>query len=368
MKRSLLLILAAGLMSWVSLGANSVGTITYFEGDLSIRRNGAVIPAARIDFGFAVEDLDVIVTGRGSNAEITLDARTGVSAVLKVNPATRFTLNLSALRTEQTATVDLASGSIGLKVARLSGASGLNVRTGNAVMGVRGTEFRVVTAVNEDVLVTTTEGSVEVTDSRGRSQFSRPGTIVEALVSGLQSRAVTAAALQAFETQWGGERVQAFKADLPRAIRDFGGRYEQHYAQFQRAFQRLQAQQAILTKWAEEDRRGTLGGRADQLREKRSLIGPLLGLRQSTFFLERLIPRLLETAEYASETNLTGLYKPGVTYQAFFMELNRNWLNLDAQIAQVNHAWKMYARRNDGVLPVDDTASSGIGGSSGFFD
>jgi ferric-dicitrate binding protein FerR (iron transport regulator) len=76
--------------------------------------------------------------------------------------------------------VELLAGRLNFQIDKMAGSSGFEVRTQAAVMGVRGTTFSVITAPQGEILVTTREGRVEVSDSEGSVSYAQPGQVVEA--------------------------------------------------------------------------------------------------------------------------------------------------------------------------------------------
>lgn len=356
-----------------ALWANDpIGSVTYLEGYPEVIRNGGEI-FDWIDFGFEVENYDQVETDDGSIVEIQIDASTGIDASVTVQPSTVFYFDLSSLRGEQNGGIELLGGSVEVVARRLVGNSKLDVRTSTAVMGVRGTKFSVTTAINGDILVTTTEGSVEVTPDSGEPRYAVPGQAVEQTIEGVfRNISIEGVDADAFRRSWFQDRVAAFDANASRVISFFGGRYLEQRETFAEAYRNLLSQRDIIDKWIGEDEEGRIGSRADVMREKRELFGELARIRQSLFLFERTYYRLAQMAPYAGGDVLTMQIAPGVDAGQLFEIVAEDRRVFTRRMAIVRYVMKLYALRNDGVMPF--AGVSGIENDpflapdDGFFD
>lgn len=105
---------------------------------------------------------DVIKTSAKSKANIMLDDGT----VLKLGPSSELSLaNYDYSDKARQTDLKLDSGSVALKVTKLTKDSKFNVKTVTAVAGVRGTKFFMSVNDNKDVDVAVYDGKVEVTNS-----------------------------------------------------------------------------------------------------------------------------------------------------------------------------------------------------------
>jgi len=259
-----------------------IGEILYFEGEVSLQREDKVLTEMDIDFGFGIQNYDLLSTGPNSYMEIEIFDTTGIGGKIKMDPRSAFYLEISDLRTQQVGAVELLAGRLNFDVAKMTGSSGFDVRTQSAVMGVRGTTFSVITAPGGEALVTTQSGKVEVSNTQGSVTFSQPGQVVEvAESSNLQTIPVTPSTLEGFEKNWMDTKIQAFRANAPRAIAGYARRFEQLRNQFTRSFARLDEVKEVVEKWKREDRVGGIGGRMELAREKRQVIGALMGIRRN---------------------------------------------------------------------------------------
>ena len=144
------------------------GLITYFDGDVSIRRGSITIEA---DFGLPVFQGDVLETGSNSLLIIQLNSK----GELKLKGDTILVLETTGKETS----LILNRGSVFSKVNRLVNGS-FFVRTLSMVAGVRGTEFFVAygrrVETEPDVWLCVNEGAVNVALTKtGESVIVREG-------------------------------------------------------------------------------------------------------------------------------------------------------------------------------------------------
>jgi hypothetical protein len=121
--------------------ADEIGRLKVVQGSVRIERAGAVLPAV---VGAAVQQGDVLVTGRDGTAGVTLNDDSRLSAgpdTVLVLDQFAFDSTTHAGRLETTlrqGTLAAVSG----KIARQTPGA-MRVRTPSTILGVRGTEFAV---------------------------------------------------------------------------------------------------------------------------------------------------------------------------------------------------------------------------------
>ena len=100
--------------------------------------------------GVKLYEEDEIRTGKESSAKILLDEN-GSTGRLDLKPESRMRLGVFEMNEarEKTTVLDLAIGSVLVKVEKLQGNSKFHVRTPNSISGVRGTEFLVTAKPKE---------------------------------------------------------------------------------------------------------------------------------------------------------------------------------------------------------------------------
>lgn len=375
-KRVLAAVLLSAALGSAGFAGESIGEIVYVEGTVDLTRNGSRI-AGEPDFGSPVENYDLIAAGTDGLAEVSIDPATGIDALIKVNRNSSFYFELSAMGGgRRKAGVELLAGSVALSVKKLAGTA-VEVRTANAVMGVRGTEFVVTTAPGGELLVTCSTGLVECRDTENNVLFAEPGQVVEQVPGASFRRIpVTVSSLEEFTRNWMAEKIEVFKSQALRAIESYGSRYARYSGEFRTQYARLMDHWTVISKWMAEEKAGTVGGTMEVMREKRALIGPMLEMRGTLFMFERIYYRLLELREYYDQGYGRGIMSNGQSSAAVFRQLDREHALLDSQMSMVRYITKLYAERNGGDVPggltETDTGEFFSGGSfedtDSFFD
>ena len=331
-----------------------IGSIAYLEEGVEIDRNRETIPSWDVYIGMGVENYDLLRTDETGYAEVELDSPRSAPSIVRISPNTSFYFEMNKIGRDDTTTIGLITGSLSVKVAKLSGRQSVEVATESALMGVRGTDFGVTLSPGGDILVTAEEGRVSCIDDSGQELFAEPGAVVEKRPGELfRQIPVAVSDLETFRRDWYAERLEVFKANALRAIKFYAGRYMQLKSRFDSAYAELQGNDPVLRKWYEEDRRGQIGGRMESLREKRELIGALLELRKILYIFERVYFRLVELEGYYREGYGRGQIEPGLSSAAFFNRFNREKEELGKKMAELRYITKLYAKRNDGNFPTD---------------
>lgn len=348
--------LAAALLGCALAAAlparDRVGEITYLENELTVMRDNLTLGPEEVDIGMELENLDLLKTGRTGFAEVGLE--TPRAAVIKVAPGTTFYLEVNIAGKQKKTTVGAITGSLAMKVQKLSAGQQLNVASEAALMGVRGTSFEVSLSPAGDLLVTCTEGQVDCTDEEGQELSALPGAAVEQRAGeGFVAVPVAVSDLERFRRDWYAERLEAFKANPRKAIRAYALRYRELRGRFLQAYAALAGERQVLDKWYGEDRQGKVGGNLEMLKEKKRLVGHLLALRRILFLFERVYYRLSELQEYYRQGYGEGELQDGLTSRAFFQEFERDRQELARKMAEVRYLTKLYARRNGGAFPTD---------------
>jgi len=348
---ALALVLLAGLPAAAQA---EIGAIAYMEEGVEIDRNRETIPAWDVFIGMGVENYDLMRTDGTGYAEVELDSPRSAPSIVKISPNTSFYFEMNKIGRDDTTTIGLITGSLSVKVAKLSGRQNVEVATESALMGVRGTDFDVTLSPGGDILVTAEEGRVSCIDDSGQELFAEPGRVVEKRPGELfREVPVAVSDLETFQREWYAERLEVFKANALGAIKFYAGRYLRLKSRFDSVYGDLQGNTQILRKWYEEDRHGRIGGRMESMREKKELIGELLELRKILYMFERVYFRLIELEGYYREGYGRGQIEPGLSSAAFFNRFNREKRELGEKMAELRYITKLYAKRNDGNFPTD---------------
>ena len=348
----------------------SVGVIQELLGDVVVTRSGEVLDA--IDVGDTIENYDLIKTGAGGSLIVALDRSSGMSGTLAVKPKSVFAVKTEVLRGNPTTEGEVLAGSVAVKVRKIAGDPALNVRTGNAVMGVRGTAFEVVLSVNDSLLVACNEGRVLCTGMDGEKVEAEPGQAVES-AAGARLRRVPVAVsnLVAFRDAWLTDEIQAFKANPRSALDQYARSYRRLRDQFRAAFAPLAAD-ATLEAWRAERRAGVSPGATEiaVMKQKSAIATKLMAVRRSMFLFERVYYRLDEIRSYVGDSDLRAALPSGGTVYDFYREFTSERAELERKVALYRYALSLFAERNGGRDPLagDDETGDFFGEDDDFFN
>jgi ferric-dicitrate binding protein FerR (iron transport regulator) len=332
------------------LKGGEVGEVVFATGDVRIARNGSAIED--VPEGTGVENWDLVKTGESSSAELELRALKAPKTVIKVKENTAFTVDLNKVGSKNLTHVDMITGSITLKVQKLSKAQDLSVTSDTAMMGVRGTSFEVATVPTGDTLVTCSEGSVECLDKETEKKYyAKPGQVVEAVSGGTPKLVNAVASLGEYMDNWLEEKVRLLKQDALAQIKKYHKLYEKYSAEFEKSYAALSTANGILDKWIREDKEGKTGSNIEVMKEKKTVIGYLMKIQKSLFWMERVYFRLKKIQKYHDQGFGVGEIKPGLSTKDFFATLGNS--DFEARLARVLFVHKLYAKRNDGSTPLD---------------
>jgi hypothetical protein len=135
------------------------GTVTFAAGEAN---RVAARRAFRLATGDAIYQGDVVETARRTRIELTL----ADGSVLRLGPLSRVELDTAAFGTgadDRKVSARLRVGNVWAKVTRaVGGEARFEVKTDNAVAGVRGTTFRVDASADRSVVVKVYAGAVAV--------------------------------------------------------------------------------------------------------------------------------------------------------------------------------------------------------------
>jgi FecR protein len=320
------------------------------EGDVAVVRNGAAVDNVAI--GLDVENFDLVKTGSDGLAELDLGSPQSPRMTVKVSSDTQFSLEIASLPGSQQTTVNIVGGSISMKVARLSAAQAVQVKTDTTAMGVRGTDFVVTAPPSGDVLVTCDDGEVVCTDDQGRELHAIPGTVVEKRPAELfRAVPVSTADLEGFRSRWSAERLQNLEQNAFTRIQANVTLYNRLVQELNQAYAELTRSQRIVNKWKDEDRRGRIGQRNEVAQERRVVGALLVRLRRTQFQLERVIFRLERLKRVHDRGFGAGTLSGGVTTAQFFQRLDSERPDVEQKLAQTRYVTKMYGKRNEGRVP-----------------
>jgi FecR protein. len=366
-------LLAASALAAYALATPRIGSIDYLEGDVSISRGGTLISGPAI--GDSIASGDLIKTSSEGSLIIAMDKNTGMQGTIAVRPRSSLYINLDTVKGEPRTRIDILTGAIGSKVAKLAGSPTMGVSSSSATMSVRGTEFEVAVSVNADdssadarqaVLVTCSESAVAVNDgdeevevAAGKVLEKRPGEKFRFIP-------VAESSVKGYTERWIADEITAFKANAPRALENYAKRYADLSARFAAAYDPFQRSQTPK-KWADEDRRGVKANPLDAavLKEKKEIAGYLVEIKKILFSFERVYSRIDEIADLIQgSADEKRLVKPGLTAGDLVKIIKAERETLASQVAKYHYIEALYRERSpdgDAFANNDDFFSSSDG-------
>ena len=349
--------------------AERIGEAVYLEGEVTIVRDGEELDSSDVQIGMDLANFDLMKTGPRALAEIKITSSKAPAMTIKVSSNTQFSFELSKMGSKTQSSIGLLTGSISLKVSKLTGSSSVNVKTESVAMGVRGTEFTVAAPSTGDILVTCDEGEVVCTEESGEELAITPGKAVEKR-QGERFRAIPVAVSDAetFRKNWSMERITSLKSNALRAIQNFAKQYIALSEELNANFQILMKKQSILNKWAQEDKAGKIGGKMDLMKEKKEIVGILFKLRKTLFRFERIYYRLVELREYYNQGYGKGSIQAGMTTDQFFKRMDGERKDLEKKMAKIRQVARLYADRNEGKTPTGAFDDTEMEEGEDFFD
>jgi hypothetical protein len=345
-----LLLAVTGVGAGAAFADDTIGSITYLEGTVTMVRDGADVDAVAI--GQDLQGFDLIKTGDDGAAELSITAAKLPHMSIKVSADTQFSVEVATVNGRLESTVGVLGGQVALKVAKLLPQQSVQVRTESAVMGVRGTDFTVTAPETGDVLVGCDEGEVVVTDDQGRNLSAIPGSVVEQRPGeAYRTVPVAVTGLEQFRVNWGTERKQFLQRNALKFIQANARLYFQLSREFNALHVELSRNRGTMNKWAFEDRAGKIGSPAEVERERRVIGGLLVRLRRTAFRLERVAFRL-ERLQVLHDRGIgTGTLEGGMTTKVFFAQIARERRDVARKLALTRFLTKQYLKRNQGQLP-----------------
>lgn len=361
----------AALLVGAAAAPSYVGTVEYMVGEATLTRGDAV---RDVELGDRIENFDLIKTSSDGRVDIKLAPGTGMSGSITVKPKTAFTVRTEVVKGSGATEAETMAGAVSVKVKKVAGAPTLRVRTGNTVMGVRGTEFEVATSVNDSLLVSCSEGRVACFDEDGNEEEAFPGQAVRrAAGEGLVRVPVAVSSLEEFRESWIAEELSVFSAAPVRALGQYASAYDRNAAAFAKAFAALDADPALAA-WRKAARAGTPPPRSNDVKnmaEKSRVAPKLMAVRRVLFLFERVYYRLDEVRSLVPASAAGQALPNGETVSAFLARVGRELPALERRTAAYRQALRLFAERNDGGVPVgpaEDDGESFFGSDDGFFD
>lgn len=345
---ALLLCLGAGLLPLWS--QETVGEIQYLDGYVDLHRGGEILELFSSDIGFPLEAVDTIQTGDDGLVEFELTNLQSGGTTINVGNNTVFRIETSLSNRTSRAKLEVFSGSISLKVAKLSGREQLSVQTESAVMGVRGTEFEVVTAPDGSVLVLCEEGRVSCVDENDNEEFAEAGRGVEKLpgdpLNGLE---IEEGGYAEFRANWRTERLSIFRSGAPVFIRAYVRQNQRLLPRFNAAYRRLEGFENRLRRYAQASEGGTPPSRAELMRFRAEISPALIEMRSILPIYRQNFFRLGELGRFVLDEGIAAdVDLDGTRARLFFRGFRDKLRSQRQRIARVEYWFTLYQGLNDG--------------------
>lgn len=338
----------ASLVLVATLDAEQIGRIEYLQGNVELLRGEEVLDAFSLGPGEPLFEMDVIQTGFDGYAEIvlTVNGRT----MIRVKENTAYYLEIQP-RTGGGAEARLRvlTGSIEMAVEQLSRNSTITVSTRTSTMGVRGTEFDVLTAPDESTLTGVRSGVVTVT-AAGREVRADGGMAVEAQPEQApRSTRVPDGDFERYYQTWTETRLQAFRSGATTFIRAYARRYRDMEPDFESAYENLMRHRDRLR----EATRGDSPALGTDMRLRTEVSPAIIRMRSILPLFENTVYRLRELQRF-HEQGVGTTQIDNESSAEFFARFAAEERRLTRRLAEVRAVFRMYRtieQRSFGGLP-----------------
>jgi hypothetical protein len=327
------------------------GEMVYVEGYVDVHRDGKVMDWRNVDIGLILEQYDLVETGDDGYAEIEVDSPSSRGNMVRVFEDTAFYFDFDDSGGKERTKFEVLTGSLSLKVQRLTGTGDVVVKTESAVMGVRGTEFTVTAAPEGSVLISCKEGSVSCTTEGGEEKFSKPGTVVEQpRDGGLREISVELGELDAYRRDWFDQKIESFIPSAGIVVKGFARQYKDLTDRFNSAYNELMQHSGIFNRWERDLKQGKSMGSA--VKDKIEVSPAVFRMRSIIFMYERLYYRIKSLKEIYKEYNIpSSRLWSGYSTTDLFREFERNQKNIAWKLAQTRYIFKLYGKMTSTISP-----------------
>jgi len=314
---------------------DTTGEIVFLEGTVDVSRQGEFLDYYDVDYGLQIAEEDIISTGLDGYVEIEL-AAPNAGTVLKVNPDTTFYFSTSGTQTD----MRLLSGSLALKVGKLTSGETLNVQTETAVMGVRGTEFTVNIGADTELLVTCVEGKVSCSSST-RETFAEPGTVsMWSQTSDFKEENVPVSEIDEFTKKWQQLRVEALMVNGLKSAEYYSRQLATYQPRLEQAINSID--ESTIMGYARKMEQGQELSRTQAVRDKMSLSRGVLAIRSNLVMYEQIFFTLNQLNKYYNQGMIEGRFSDGTNSSQFFRQFERNARANMTMIAKAHYYMRVY--------------------------
>ena len=337
------------------------GTISYIDGYVDLYRDGELIDWELVDIGFGLEEFDLIETGDDGVVEIDLKLPSGSRTSLAVKPGTTFYFEMKEESGRNKTSFQMLGGTISFKVQKLTANDTLDIQTESAVMGVRGTEFEIVTSPEGGILVLCNEGAVSCKDEQGRERYSKPGSVVDKVPNKqISSYSVSTEDLGLYRNYWVSTRDEVFRSGAKVFINSYAKQYLLFQPKFSVAFSELLGVKASLEKYGNESFSGSPGV---LFKAKIEVSPSIVKMRSIMPIFEMVFYRLKELESYHNEGLGVGEITDDLNSTQFFNSFGGEKNNISRQLAEVRYLFKLYNNLHKAAGGGPSILDSPLGGS-----
>ncbi len=334
------ILLAFSIFSISAQESPEAGTIVYLEGDVDVYRDGEIIDRSIVDIGFPVEIYDIIETKSDSMAEISMTDHYGGDSRIIVKPGTVFAVEYTEKAGSRQNLLQMMKGSIGARIKRLAGTEGFMLKTGSAVMGVRGTSFDVLESPEGGILVTCDEGKVSCRDIDGNEVIARPGSAVENVAEkDISVLNVAVEDIELYQQFWMKTRQEVFRNGAEVFIKSYVNQYMEALPRFLEAYRELTSERGTLEKYGIESKGFSLG---DLINAKTAATPSVVKMRGTLPLFEMVYFRLQELKGYHDQGLGYGRLESGLTTEDFFRDFSKQSAGMNLFLSDTRYLLKLY--------------------------
>ena len=361
MKKTVFTVLLC-LLTISAFAADPVGRIVYIEGIVDLQRDGEILELWDSDIGMDIYNYDMIETGYDGFIEIEVTNHRTRGSLIKVESDTAFYFDSANMGGSARTNINMMSGSLAFKVQKLTGNEELNVRTESAVMGVRGTDFKVQRAPEGSVLVTCVEGKVACEDDRSMERFAMPGSVVEKRSGSSLSRIdIDVGDENLYGMYWTGKREEIFRSGAETFIKGYSAQYNNYLPRFLEAYDNLLAVKSQLETYGLEENGATMGFSSKMMTVKAETSDEMIMIRSILPLFEHSFYAVQVLEDYHKQGIGRTMIEDNYSSDDFFNDFSRRKLEIKNKLADVRYCIKLY-------INISRATSPGGMDSPSFFD
>ncbi len=332
------------------------GEIVYLDGGVDVHRDGELLDYYEVDIGLDLERFDLLETDDIGYAEIEVNTPSSRGTTVRVFEDTAFYFDYDDSGGSRQTRFEMLTGSLALKVQKLTGNGDVVIKTESAVMGVRGTEFTVTAAPEGSVLITCEEGEVSC-QSGGKELRAVPGRAVEQpRDGGLREIAVEVGDLGNFRTEWFNNKLETFVPSAGIVVKAVGQRYQDFVKRFETSYSELMSYNHIFKKWERGLKEGA--GMGTFMKDKITVSPAIVRMRTNLFMFERLFYRIKALEKVYDEYNIpSSRLWSGYSTDNLFRDFSRKQKDLEFKLAQTRYIMKLFSQVSASAMPGSDFGS-----------